>query len=678
MMNGLLPKHRSRGVLYIGLFAFALLALRTAWICDDAYISLRTASNWIDGYGLRWNVAERVQTFTHPLWLLLLTAAHLITREPFYSTLFLSWIVSCTAVAVLLLGRSSRRIEALIALLVLCFSQAFVDFSSGGLENPLTHLFIAAFVSVYFTLPIGEVRFRWLAAIAGLAAVNRLDTLLLFGPALAACALREGLLQRARQAAFAALPLVLWEAFSLGYFGFPFPNTAYAKLTQGQDGLVQRWLAGVAYLASSWDADPLTLATIATCVLLAIVRRDRERAWLLVGAVSYVAYTIYVGGDFMSGRFLAAPLLLCVCCFASSDWLRSPAQRATWAVLVLAAGLGGRWPPPLTGADFGLAPGESELDRYGIHNERRLFFPTNSLLNASRINPAQPTHPWTRTGVLARAKLTQDPASRVQVIDAIGLAGYYAGPSVHIVDRWALADALLARLPSVSGKYGHYPRVIPDGYLETLRTGDNRIADEHLADYYDALALALRGPLLSPERLRAIWQLNRGMYRNQLDAYAYVRAARHVIRVRVQNVTSLASVTTYIWNDGRTTGHTLDESSRPGSVYDVVWQIDPDGATLLSPSAPQTARFDRLRPRGVFTLSVGFAQHAGGPIQQVYELRYAYTLRATEIEVQRQPAPAWNSEFPGGTWRNEGIDAVLVRTDTGTAAGAGWPHGIGR
>jgi arabinofuranosyltransferase len=662
-MNGLLAKLRVRGLLYIGVLAYALLALRTAWICDDAYISLRTASNWIHGYGLRWNVDERVQTFTHPLWLLLLAAGHLITREPFYSTLILSWIVSCAAVASLALARSSKLPEALIALFVLGFSQAFVDYSSSGLENPLTHLFVAAFVSLYFTLPASATRFRWLAGIAGLAVVNRLDTVLLFGPALAACAFREGLLLRARQAAFAVLPLVLWEAFSLLYYGFAFPNTAYAKLTQGQDGLWQRWLAGADYLASSWSADPLTIAMIVGCVLLAAIRRDRERAWLLAGAIAYVVYTVHVGGDFMRGRFLAAPLLLSVCCFASSEWLRSSRQRAMWAALAAVLALLGRSPPPLTGADYGLSPGESELDQYGIHDERRLFFPVNSLLNAPRINPAQPSHPWTRTGVLARAELKQHAAARVQVIDAIGLAGYYAGPELHIVDRWALADALLARLPAVSGKYGHYPRVIPDGYLETLRDGENRIADEHLAAYYDALSLALRGPLFSGERLRAIWGLNSGAYQRHLHAYAYVRSPRFVVRVRIRNRTTLPSVTTYIWNDDRTTGYTLDASSHQGKSYDVTWQITPDGATLLHPRAPRTAHFSRLRPRGVFTLSVAFAHHLGGPIQQVYELRYAYSVARGELVVQRQPAPAWNGDFPSGAWRDEPIDAVLARSE---------------
>ncbi len=57
--------------------------LRAAWLSDDSYITLRTIDNFWNGYGLRWNVIERVQTFTDPLWMLLLAAAYGVTREAF-------------------------------------------------------------------------------------------------------------------------------------------------------------------------------------------------------------------------------------------------------------------------------------------------------------------------------------------------------------------------------------------------------------------------------------------------------------------------------------------------------------------------------------------------------------------------------------------------------------------
>ena len=44
-----------------GCLAFFLLLIRTAWLDDDAYITFRTVDNVLHGYGLRWNVLNRVQ-----------------------------------------------------------------------------------------------------------------------------------------------------------------------------------------------------------------------------------------------------------------------------------------------------------------------------------------------------------------------------------------------------------------------------------------------------------------------------------------------------------------------------------------------------------------------------------------------------------------------------------------
>ena len=52
----------------IATIVFAVILFRTAWISDDALISFRTVLNVTHGYGLTFNIVERVQTFTHPLW----------------------------------------------------------------------------------------------------------------------------------------------------------------------------------------------------------------------------------------------------------------------------------------------------------------------------------------------------------------------------------------------------------------------------------------------------------------------------------------------------------------------------------------------------------------------------------------------------------------------------------
>jgi len=55
-------RERVAGVTLAGalLLFFGYLFYITVWLCDDSYITLRTVWNWTNGYGLRWNVGERV------------------------------------------------------------------------------------------------------------------------------------------------------------------------------------------------------------------------------------------------------------------------------------------------------------------------------------------------------------------------------------------------------------------------------------------------------------------------------------------------------------------------------------------------------------------------------------------------------------------------------------------
>ncbi len=62
------------------ILVFSLVILRVSWISDDAFITFRSIENFVHGYGPVYNVGERVQTFTHPLWMLLL--GQLLPAQP--------------------------------------------------------------------------------------------------------------------------------------------------------------------------------------------------------------------------------------------------------------------------------------------------------------------------------------------------------------------------------------------------------------------------------------------------------------------------------------------------------------------------------------------------------------------------------------------------------------------
>ncbi|EMO03780.1 hypothetical protein LEP1GSC116_0769, partial [Leptospira interrogans serovar Icterohaemorrhagiae str. Verdun HP] len=67
---------------------------------DDSFITFRVVDNFLNGYGLRWNPLERVQVYTHPLWLFLLIPIQWVVREISISAYLLSYLCGILFISV--------------------------------------------------------------------------------------------------------------------------------------------------------------------------------------------------------------------------------------------------------------------------------------------------------------------------------------------------------------------------------------------------------------------------------------------------------------------------------------------------------------------------------------------------------------------------------------------------
>ena len=500
------------------LVLFVVLVLRRAWLSDDAYITFRTVDNFINGYRLTWNPGERVQAYTHPLWMLLLSVFYFFTREIYFTSIFLSIALSLAAVSLLPARIARTRTGAALAIAALALSNAFVDYATSGLENPLSHVLLAVFAVLLFNLPRTPRSLLWLSGAASLAAVNRMDSVLIYAPALLVAWLetedkKRGLLM----GVLGQAPLLLWELFSLVYYGFPFPNTYYAKLYTGipQAELTQQ---GLYYFLNSLERDPLTLAVIAFGVIAAVLNREKRGLALAGGVGLYLLYIVRIGGDFMSGRFFTLPLLAAAVLISRLDFEKIGSEAAVLLFAVV-AGLGLMSPIP-TYQLYG-PEDYAVVDGRGIADERVWYFPDVALIHSSRMK-VMPDSVGKYWGIEARELGKQD--LQVNPSGNIGLYGYYAGPKVHIIDWFALADALEARLPAkrmVNWRIGHFERVVPKGYVSTAYAPGNRIEDQDLAKFYDQLALIIKGDLFSRERWQAIWMMNTHQLDDLIDFETY-------------------------------------------------------------------------------------------------------------------------------------------------------------
>lgn len=73
-------------------FIYSILFYHSSWLSDDSFITFRVVDNFLNGYGLRWNPLERVQVYTHPLWLFLLIPIQWVVREISISAYLLSYL----------------------------------------------------------------------------------------------------------------------------------------------------------------------------------------------------------------------------------------------------------------------------------------------------------------------------------------------------------------------------------------------------------------------------------------------------------------------------------------------------------------------------------------------------------------------------------------------------------
>lgn len=525
------------------LSGLAWLVLSRAWVADDAYFSFRTVDNFINGYGLTWNVTERVQGFTHPLWVLLLSVLYLFTREAYLTSILFSLALTLGLGWLVLTAFSRSAWHGAAALVLLGLSTAFIDYSTSGLENPLSHLLMIVFLALFFRRSGSRSSLVSLALVAGLAALNRLDTILLFAPALFYEWLqRKDKLVALGEISLGFIPMVIWELFSVIYYGFPFPNTFYAKAMNYVESGEELWI-GLHYFRYTLKFDPITWVVILAAFVTATWHRRAKALLIVAGMALYMMYILQIGGDFMGGRFLSTLYVASAVLLATFLF---PVVKARYiAVGILGAVListFGSSPPYVPYAkDFEI----SRLNEYKGPIDERMFYRANNFLRLEELyefntNPQytlvnkaaflirsvwrgtgfrfESEHDWVRRGLGFKEEATaQDGILSVE--DSSGLTGYYAGPDVYIVHSFALTDGLLGRVPPIydpNWRSGHFRRLVPPGYLEVEAGLQDHLDDAELDAYYQKIRLVTHGPLFTRDRWQAIWELNTRSFSDQL------------------------------------------------------------------------------------------------------------------------------------------------------------------
>lgn len=513
--------NKESGMKYLGVFLtlalVSLAFLKTAWVSEDAYISFRSIDNFLSGYGLRWNIDERVMVFTHPLWVLLLIPLVAVIKSYFASALILSFVFTMLSTWILCVKVATTNWGRVFVGVALVASMSFASYSSSGLENPLLHFFVSLAI---WRLSTGartahKEGLFW-GLIVALAFLTRPDAVLIFMP-MAIYAFWQcppgSWHAFGKWAITGLLPALVWVIFATIYFGSPLPNTFNAKVVSGisySDNIQQ----GLWYLYETAWRDPAGAALILVATLMGLRASDWAKP-LAFSALLYCMYIVWVGGDFMAGRFISVLVLLSVGGLLSYEKVKPGISKVLFTFSCVA--LLGMF--AINNASINMPSDYNDRTGFhGVQDERGANYQTNGLFGSRRMN-GDLSSPLYQLGTTVPALFDNRMSNGEPLRDIVGTVascyvgqfGLAAGAHVHIIDPLALTDPFLSHLPGRKGIPGHVVRPLPYGYATAVAYGDASLLAPSLLKLWRDVELVYRSnDLFTVPRMAAIWRLHTG------------------------------------------------------------------------------------------------------------------------------------------------------------------------
>jgi arabinofuranosyltransferase len=451
---------------------------------DDGYIHLRVVKQLLAGHGPVFNVGERVEASTSPLWVFILAVADVVTPVR------LEWIAVLLGLGLTLAGvtaaivgarglnRTKKGVGLLVpaGLLLLAVYPPNWVFATSGLEGGLA----LAWLGACFVLLVRWARERQsappvLAVAVGAGPLIRPDlgifTLFFLLTLIVGTWGRSSRREQVRTVALVLAAPVLYELFRLGYYGSPVPNPAIAK-----EATRARWDSGWDYLQRAlsdyWIWFPLVVLACGAYVplLRRLARGTDRRAALVVvafglGGIAHALYVVRVGGDFMHARLLLPSLFAIAAPVAvvPLDRRYLPALLVVpWALVALCF-----LPSPTDTRHFFFTlksrPVTVEDFNWGRKGLARFYTGHGVYYNADQIR--------------ARPAPGRDGAV---VSYGIGISSYALGNDVYVLDALGLADPFTAHLELRVRGYPGHEKPLPPPWVVARLTAPSSTVDEQV------------------------------------------------------------------------------------------------------------------------------------------------------------------------------------------------------
>jgi arabinofuranosyltransferase len=329
-------RHLARAAYFAPAAFLLVMAFERRWMDDDGFINLRVVRNLLQGAGPVFNVDERVEAVTSPLWIGILAALGALGIRLEYAAV--SAGIALTVGAVLLAERAASRLDAEraasrldaeraasrldgaaapasdrpwnvplpLGMAVFVAVPAAWDYASSGLETGLALAWLGASFGVIVrricrepSAPPSLVSDVFESALVGLGPLIRPELALYAAAPLAVVAwtsgARPGATRSSKAIAVAVVGLsacaipAAYEIFRMGYYGSTVPNTAIAK-----EAFLSRYSQGRCYFDNFFGTYAMGWPLLVSDVF--------------ESALVHVGYIVRIGGDYMHARMFIPPL----------------------------------------------------------------------------------------------------------------------------------------------------------------------------------------------------------------------------------------------------------------------------------------------------------------------------------------------------------------------------------
>ncbi len=240
-MEGIAPalKRKLSIATVASVLTVVLFMLYSYWAVqeDDSYIFYSYAKNIVNGHGYVFNIGERVNATTSPLYTLLLAGGYAMFRFlPFVTIPLVGHLIGAIALFflcfLLMQSFNSEKGTLFPFILPLVFLTIPMLSLAIGMETFLTLMLAMASITFY-----SKGRLTAASLACSLAILARPDMVILAAVLVSYQFIRTRRLPNIEVAIVFVLPLLTWLIFSLMYFGEPLPTSLAAKLAQTEAGL---------------------------------------------------------------------------------------------------------------------------------------------------------------------------------------------------------------------------------------------------------------------------------------------------------------------------------------------------------------------------------------------------------------------------------------------------------